>query len=177
MLLSYLELGQIVGTHGIKGELRVQPWCDSFEFFESFKNIYLSKDDKNPYKVLGVRPHGNIVLLTLAGVDDVEMANTFCSKIIYIKREDAKIEKGRYFIAELIGCRVMDVDTKREYGIVKDVINHGASDIWHIQSNDGKDYYLPSIPGVVVEIDVASDLALVRPIKGIFEEAEGIHEN
>lgn len=178
MLLKYLELGKIVSTHGVRGELRVQHWCDSPEFFKSFKTVYLGKNGQNPYKVLGARPHGNIMLLTLEGINDIDAANTLRGKIIYVERDKAPLEPGSYFIAELIGCSVIDADDQSKiYGKVTDVLNTGASDIWQIKGNDGKEYLLPSIPEVVISVDVKNERALVCPIKGIFDEGEEIRED
>ena len=175
MLLEYLELGKIVSTHGIKGELRVQPWCDSPDFFMGFETVYLDKKDNTEYTMKSSRPHGNVMLMTLDGIDDVDKAAALRGKIIYVKRADAPLEPGRYFIAELIGCRVVDADDESLcYGEITDVTNTGASDIWHI-SKENKEYLLPSIPEVVISVDVASNLAKIKPLRGIFEEAEEIH--
>lgn len=177
MLLEFLELGKIVSTHGVRGELRVQAWCDSPEFFKSFKTMYIGKKDKREYAVKAARPHGNVMLLTLAGVDNLDMANELRGKTIFVKRSDAPLEPGRYFIAELIGCRVVDADNEaREYGVITDVTNSGASDIWHIEK-DGKSYLLPSVPEVVDSVDVEACIARIRPMRGIFEEAEEIRED
>lgn len=177
MLLSYLELGKIVSTHGVKGELRVQYWCDSPEFFQSFTRVYLKKDGADERHVLSSRPHGNIMLLTLEGVDDLDKANALRGRTIYVKREDAPLEEGHYFIAELKGCTVRDVDDNElVYGVVKDVTNSGASDIWHIEK-DGKIYLLPSIPEIVKKVDVENGVALITPIPGIFGEEYEIRED
>lgn len=177
MVLEYLELGRIVSTHGVRGELRVQHWCDSAGFFQSFQTVYLGKNGTMPFRVLGARQHGNVMLLTLEGIDSMEKANTLRGKIIYVDRNDAPLAPGSYFIAELKGCQVKDADTGHVYGSVSDVFNTGASDIWQIKGTDGREYLLPSIPGVVVSVDVANDEALVRPIKGIFDEGEEIRED
>ena len=85
-----------------------------------------------------------------------------------------KIENGKNFIADLIGLEVIDCDTKTVYGKVKDVLNFGASDIYVI-SDGKKEYMLPAVDGVVVETNVESHI-LVKPIPGIFDEAEEIRE-
>lgn len=178
MRLKYLELGKIVSTHGVRGELRVQYWCDSPEFFKSFETVYLKKDGQEPMKVLGARQHGNVMLLTLEGVDDLDKANALRGKVIYVDRDKAPLEPGSYFIAELVGCEVRDADDNSVlYGRVTDVLNTGASDIWQIKGEDGKEYLLPSVPGVVEKVDVDSCIALVRPMKGIFDEGEEIRED
>lgn len=177
MLLKYLELGKIVSTHGVRGELRVQAWCDSYEFFSAFKKVYVGKREMAEYNVVNSRPHGNVMLLTLEGVNTLELANELRNKTLFVRREDAPLPDNRYFIAELIGCRVLDSDNeKKEYGEITDVSNNGASDIWHIK-RDGVEYLFPSTPDTVVSVDVEKCVALIRPIRGIFDEGEEIHED
>ncbi|MBQ3897842.1 MAG: 16S rRNA processing protein RimM, partial [Clostridia bacterium] len=96
MRLKYLELGKIVSTHGVRGELRVQYWCDSPEFFKSFETVYLKKDGQEPKKVLGARQHGNVMLLTLEGVDDLDKANALRGRVIYVERDKAPLAPGSY---------------------------------------------------------------------------------
>ena len=103
MIKDYLEIGQIVGTHGVRGELRVQPWCDSPEFFKKFKTLYYDAHGEKSAGVVGARAHGNIALLRLDGCDTVEKAASLRGKVLYIRRSDAHLKKGDWFIAELIG--------------------------------------------------------------------------
>lgn len=171
MILKFLEIGQIVGTHGVNGEMRVQPWCDSPDFFKGFKTLYFDKDGQKEIKVISSRPHVNMVLLKLDGIDTVEEAMAMRNKILFVKREDAKIEKGSYFIQELIGCKVFDADSNKEYGILSDVSQTGANDVWHIKLAD-KEYLIPAIPDVVISTDVENDIIKIRPLKGIFEDED-----
>lgn len=168
MIKEYLEIGQIVSTHGVKGELRVQPWCDSPEFMKKFKTLYFDSEGKCPAKVISCRPHGNIVLLKIDSTDTVEQAQAMRNKILYMRRSDANIPDGEYFIQELIGCKVFDADTGAEYGALTDVSETGANDVWHITSN-GTEYLIPAIPDVVINVDVAGDRVEIRPLKGIFD--------
>lgn len=173
MLQTYLELGKIVNTHGVRGELKVDPWCDGVDFFSQFKTVYLAKQGKEPYTVLKVRPQGHMILLTLEGVTDLDAANLLRNKTLYVKRDDAKLEEGRYFVAELIGCVVSDADTGETYGKVVDVTNTGATDVWQIKG-EKETYYMPVIPGILVNVNVAEEQVTVRPIPGIFGAGEEI---
>ncbi len=176
MLLEYLELGKIVNTHGVRGELKVDPWCDDPSYFDYFEDVFVGKKGENSYYIENSRPHGNMVLLKLEGIDDMDQANLLRNKVLYVRREDAPIEEGRYFVAELIGCTVSDADTAETYGTIQDVTNTGATDIWHIKK-DGKMYYMPLIPGILVDADVANNKVTVRPIPGIFTTAEEIRND
>lgn len=172
MIKEFLEIGEIVGTHGLRGELRVNPWCDTPEFFSQFQTLYFQNDAFAAVEVHAVRPHGNVVLLLLAGVDTVEKAQALRGKVLFIRRADARIAPGAYFIAELSGCAVWDADDPQLcYGTLTQVSETGANDVWHIL-RDGKEYLLPAIKEVVVAVDVENDHILIRPLKGIFEDTD-----
>lgn len=172
MIKEYLEVGQIVGTHGVRGEIRLNPWCDSPEFVKQFKTLYFGSNGQNSVKVLACRPHGNVALIKLDGVDTVEAASALRNKILYMKRSDAKISEGSYFIAELCDCTVVDADDENKvYGILTDVSETGANDVWHIKK-DGTEYLIPAIPQVVDSVDVKTGIIKIRPLKGIFEDED-----
>lgn len=170
MLLSYLEVGQIVGTHGIAGEMRVQPWCDSPDFLTKFKTLYTDKNGENAVKVKSSRVHKNIVLIKLPGITTIEQAERMRGKVLYISRKDANIADGEWFIQELIGCTVFDADTGKDYGILSDVSKTGANDVWHIKK-DGKEFLLPAINDIIANVDVANEKVEIHSIiKGIFDD-------
>ena len=170
MKKDFLETGEIVGTHGVRGEMRVNPWCDSPAFLKKFKKLYLDENGQKSLDVKSAREHGNVALVTVDGIDTVEKAQAMRGKVIYIKRDDAKIPKGSYFIAELIDCTVYDADDESVvYGIITDVSMTGANDVWHIEK-DGKEYLIPAIKDVVISVDVEEGVVKIRPMKGIFDD-------
>ena len=172
MLKPYLEIGKIVSTHGVRGEVRLQPWCDSPEFLKKFKRLYFDDEGKNQIDVLAARPHGNIVILKLKGVDTVDDASLLRNKVLYMAREDVKLPNGEYFIQDLFGCRVLDAsDVSVFYGTLTDVSSTGANDVWHIEK-DGREFLLPAVREFVKEVDISRGEILVSPIKGIFDDAD-----
>lgn len=172
MLKEFLELGQIVGTHGVRGEMRLNPWCDSPEFAKKFKTVYFDKNGQTSVKVLSCRPHGNVALIVLEGTNSVEAAQKLRNKIIYIKRADARLPEGSWFIEELIGCTVYDADDRtKTYGTLSDVFETGANDVWAVSDGE-REYLLPAIKSVVIEADVENDAVFIRPLKGIFDDAD-----
>lgn len=171
MIKNYLELGQVVGTHGIKGEMRINPWCDTPAFAKKFGVVYFDNEGKNSIKVQSCRPHGNIILMKLEGIDSIDQAETYRNKMIFIKREDASLPEGTWFIDELIGCEVFDADNGEEYGKISQISETGANDVWHIE-NKGKEYLIPAIKDVVIRADVADNKVYIRPLKGIFDDED-----
>ena len=171
MIKKYLETGKIVGTHGIKGTLRVQGWCDSADFLKQFKYIYTDKNGQNRLEVKSVLPHGNVVLMAVKGIDSIEKAEQLRNRVIYIDRKDVVLPEGRYFIDDLIGCAVTDADTSLPLGKITDVSETGANDVWHITKN-GTEYLVPAIDEVIVSVDTENSSVVIRPLKGIFDNED-----
>lgn len=171
MKQKFLEVGKIVGTHGIKGMVRIQPWSDSAEFLAEFEHFYLDKDGNECIDAERVQPHGNVVLAKLSGVDTIEQAEAFRGKILYIDRNDVELDEGRYFISDIIGSQVFDKDGETPLGILSDVSETGANDVWHIK-RDGKEYLVPAIDEVIVSVDVENSRIVLNPLKGIFDDAD-----
>ena len=96
---AFLEAGQIVGTHGVRGEVRVQPWCDSPALFATLTTLYWDKAGASPVRVKS-RPHKNIALAKLDGVDTVQDASALRGRLLYLARADLKLPAGRYFIKD-----------------------------------------------------------------------------
>lgn len=167
MIKRFVETGKIVGTHGIKGEMRVQPWADSPKAVADLKHIYIS-DDGEELELISSRVHSNIVLIKVNGIDTVEQAEKMRNKIIFAKRDDV-LKNGGHLVAELIGCSVVDADTNEIYGEISDVFQTGANDVWTVKNN-GREYYVPAIDDVVIFVDVEAEKIEIRPIKGIFDD-------
>ena len=102
MIKEYLEIGEIVGTHGVHGELRLNPWCDSPDFVSRFKTLYYDSNGGCAAQIKSARPHGNIVLLRIAGIDSVEQAQKMRGKILYMKRSDAKLPEEYAYGMKLV---------------------------------------------------------------------------
>ena len=171
MIKEFLEIGQIVSTHGIKGEVRLNPWCDSPEFVKKFKTLYRDEKGNNSFKIVSCRPHGNVAVLKIDGVDTVEDAQKLRNTILYMKRSDINLPEGKWFVSELIGCSVLDYDDNNIcYGKIKDIESYTANDVWYIETPDGKEVLIPAIKDVVIECDVAKDVAFIRPLRGLFDE-------
>lgn len=168
---AYIETGKIVGTHGIKGMVRIQPWSDSGEFLSNFKYFYLDSKGDKKLEVKSAKPHGNVVLAAFGGVDTIEDAERLRGSVIYIDRKDVKLPEGRYFVSDLMGCTVFDADSGETLGVITDISETGANDVWHITRN-GTEYLVPAIDDVLVSVDVEAEKVIIRPLKGIFDNED-----
>ncbi len=171
MKKQFLESGKIVGTHGIKGEVRIDPWCDSPEFLCAFKKLYL--DDKGETFIeVKSRPHKHITLAKIKGIDTIEQAERLRGKIVYIDRADINLGEGVNFVQDLIGLEVIDSDSGERYGKITDVLRTGANDVYEITDNDGRKYLAPVIDEVILSKNIDEGFVLIRPMKGIFSDED-----
>ncbi len=164
----FLEVGQIVGTHGVRGEVRVQPWCDSAEQFAGFKKLYWDENGTQPVKVKG-RPHKQMALVTIDGVTTVEQAQVLRGRVLYVSRRDLHLPRDRYLVQDLMGITVVDADTGETYGTLTDVSQTGANPVYHMQTTKGE-VLIPAIPSVVISVDTKADILRLRPMKGLFDD-------
>lgn len=171
MKKQFLDSGKIVGTHGIKGEVRIEPWCDSPEFLCAFKKLYLDENGQTLIEVKS-RPHKNITLAKIKGVDTIEAAEKFRGKVVYINREDITLDEGVNFVQDLIGLEVKDAENGTVYGKITDVLRTGANDVYEITDSNNKKYLAPVIDEVVEEIDIDGGFVLIHPMKGIFDDED-----
>lgn len=167
---QYLEIGKVVNTHGLRGELRVDPWCDSPQFLCQFKTLYLKKGETK--LSVSSRPHKTIAIVKAKGIDTIEEAEKLRGRVLYINRSDARLAPGEYFIQDLMGLDVIDIDTSKSYGKITDVLKTGANDVYQVTDEKKKDYLIPVIDDVVKEIDINGGKVLIKPLKGIFDDED-----
>lgn len=166
---KYLEVGKINNTHGVRGELKLSLWCDDIEYLKQFKTLYFDDKGEKAVELLSARPQKNLAIIRLDSIDTMEKAEKLKGKLLYCDRDDAKIEEGSNYIADLIGCYVVDIDTEEEYGQVKDVLNYGSCDIYDIESWR-KHTLIPATDDIVKEINVEYKVIRIKKMKGLFDE-------
>ncbi|MCR5041931.1 MAG: ribosome maturation factor RimM [Clostridia bacterium] len=171
MLLEYLQIGRVTSTHGLKGEVRFEPWCDGIKSLENVETVYFGPDGTGSAKLERVREQGRMFIVKLSCASDVDSAAELRGKILYCRREDLRVGPGRWFLAELIGCEVRDADSGAVYGKITDINNNGASDVWTVASGE-KSFLFPAVGEMIVSVDVENCVCLVRPIRGIFDDGE-----
>lgn len=166
---NYLEVGKIVTVHALKGEVKVQPWCDSPEFLCEFDTLYTDRAGNSELDVEKSRVFKNMVIIKFKGYNTVEQAALLRDKILYICRDDVDLPEGVYFISDLIGLEVEDAQTGHIYGKITEVMQTGANDVYVINGN-GKEYLIPAIPDVVKSTDLEASKMLITPLEGLFDD-------
>lgn len=165
---EYFEIGQIVNTSGLKGEIKIKPFTDDITKFNDFKTIYVSvKKELKEFEVEHVRFSKNMVFLKLKGIDTIEEAENY--RNLYIKRKrdkDEKLEEDTYYIVDLLGCKVY-TDEQKELGEVVDVFSTGSNDVYVVKDEIGKQVLLPAIKDVIKNVDIENRTIIVHLLEGL----------
>lgn len=169
MINEYLECGQITRAHGINGAMIINILCDSYEVFEGIKTLYFKSVYE--YKAMRVKkcsPYKNSAIVYLEGIDTPEEVTRLRMTYVYAHRNDILRGEGDFFIADLIGLEVFDADTGALYGILKDITNQGAQDLYVIKREGKADAYIPAIKEFVSEISLEKGI-FITPIEGMLD--------
>lgn len=166
MLHQYLEVGQITSTHGVMGEVRVQPWADSPEFLCQFKTLYLDNEGGWSIKVERARPHKNMAILKLEGITDVPSAISLKNAVLYINRNDVTLPEGSFFISDLMGLEVRDADTGAVLGKIADVLTLPANNVYVVRGGE-REIMIPAVDAFVAETNVDGGFIRVNMMEGL----------
>ena len=162
-----LEVGKIVSVFGIKGEVKVQPWCDTPQFICDFDTLYYKSG--TPVVVERSRVQKNMVVMKIEGTDTVEDAQKLRNRVLYINRDDVELDEGCYFVQDLIGLTVIESKDGKVYGKISDVSETGANDVYHIKDEDGREYLIPAIPDVIDSVDIEGGVMKITALDGLFD--------
>ncbi len=172
MKKEYLEAGQFTTTHGVAGELRLYPWCDEPAFLAGFSTLYLDAGGQKPLAAEAIRPHKNICIVRLRGVDSIEAARPYIGRTVYIARAEAKLPPGAHFVQDLLGASVVDAASGEVYGSIAAITHPGRHDVYEIARPGGGSVLFPAAPPFVQAVDAEAGRVLVKPIEGMFPEEE-----
>ena len=164
MLAEFLQIGRILGPHGIKGELRVLPLTDDPSRFDRLTDCLLDDPGGGPpvaCRSTGVRHQQGYVLLHLQGVDDRTGAERLKGRYLLVARKDAvRLPKDSYFVCDLVGCRVRTMDGE-DLGELAEVLSTGSNDVYLVQRKGAKDLLIPALKTVVCSVDIETRLIQV----------------
>ena len=164
---KYIECAKIINTHGCRGALKLESWCNTPEDLADLKRLYLrEKVEYVEYKVQKASVFKQFVIVELKGISDMDRAMALKNQTVYANREDFDLEEGEYFISDLIGVDVIDADSGVKYGKLSEIINRGASDIYVVKTDSGE-VMIPVVDEFVIKVSVSEGI-FVRPIDGMF---------
>lgn len=165
--MDLLQVGKIINTHGLRGEVKVSAWTDTPDVLEHLTRVYLDEGDKS-LTIRSVRYQKNNLLIQFDEISDINEAETYKNKILYAERKDlGELPEGVYYIIDLLGCHVMDDDTGEEIGVLHDIFQTGSNDVYDVVKTDGKHILLPVIDEVVKSVDIEGKQIRVHLIAGL----------
>lgn len=167
----HLNVGKIVGAHGVRGEVRVWPQTDfpDIRFAKGSKLLLVKPDADEPIQVevQSGRLQKNVYILKIKGIDSRNEAEAYRGAELKVAAEHrVPLSEGEYYIRDIVGCTVW-TDEGEQLGVVSDVLSPGANDVWVVQRPQGKDVLLPVIDDVVLEVDVPGKRIRVRLMEGL----------
>ncbi len=166
MQKKFLEAGKIVGVHGIRGDLKVQSWCDTPEVLCDFGTLYF--DENTPVTVTKANVHKNLVLMHIKGVDTKEEAEKLRNHVLLLDREDVELPEDLVFIQDILTFKVYDLRVDRVIGHIRDVLtSNPAHDMYEIMGVDGRLIYIPAAKPFLKEIDMDAGVIYVESIEGL----------
>lgn len=164
------QVGVITSTHGVRGEVKVFPTTDDPHRFKRLKEVILDTGkDEIVLEVEGVKFFKQFVILKFKGFDNINDIEKYRQKSLYVTRQNAvRLKKDEYFVADLMGMKVVD-EQNAEIGILKDVMETGANDVYVITMTDGRELLLPAIKQCILHVDMESNVMQVHVLDGLLD--------
>lgn len=175
--VRFVAIGEIVASHGLRGELRVVPLTDFPKRFATTESVLLGaagrEPEGEPVRVERASLHGRFVLVKLAGVETMEAAEALRHRLLFVPREEvAPLPKGRFYVFDLIGLSVV-TEEGTPLGELTDVVENPANDLFVVRRGGGqRDLLIPALKSVVREVDQEGGRMVVRLLPGLLEASE-----
>ena len=158
---KFLEAGEIVSTHGVRGEVKILPWTDSADFLRRFKTLYINE---KAYPVKSSFVHKGCVIALLEGVEDVNAAMTLKGRTVCFARADAHLPEGHFFLADIMGAAVV-TESGSPVGELVDIIQNPTQNVYVVKGE--REHLIPAVPEFILRTDVENRVIPVRLIEGM----------
>jgi 16S rRNA processing protein RimM len=165
-----LLVGKVIKPHGFKGLLRVWSYARTIDSFLHSGTVFLKQDHQEPveYTVLDVKPHKNIFLMRVKGIDTFEKADSFREADILIDKDYlARNSDDEFYWFELIDLKVY-LDTGEYLGIIKEIFPTGSNDVYVVKQNDSE-FLIPAIHEVIDKIDLDKGEMIISAMDGLLD--------
>ncbi|MEH2943047.1 ribosome maturation factor RimM [Lachnospiraceae bacterium KK002] len=172
------QVGVITTTHGIRGEVKVFPTTDDAARFKKLKKVLLDTGrEKLELEIVQVKFFKNLVILKFKDIDNINDVEKYKGKSLFVTRDQAvKCEKDEYFIADLLGVRVL-TEEGQALGQIADVLQTGANDVYVIQADETsssagrkKELLIPAIKECILDVDMEQRTMRIHLLPGLLEE-------
>lgn len=167
--MEYTIVGEIINTHGIKGEVKIYPLTDDLERFSDFNELYIG-DSKILVNLRSIRYHKGLPIIGFYEFDNINQVLQFQGQYIYIHdRDRITLPENRYFISDLIDCQVFDMD-KNKIGYINNILQNSGYDVYVVKDDlNNKEYLIPAVREFIKEVDIYKKTIFIDPIEGMIE--------
>lgn len=164
------NIGKIINTHGVRGEVKVKRISDFEERFTVGETVYLNHETELiPLEIATYRNHKGFDLLKFEGFNNINDVEKYKNSLLQIKEEQlTELENHEFYYHEIIGCEVFTMQNEL-IGKIKEVLAPGANDVWVVEQKDKKDALIPYIEQVVKEVDIRNKKVLIEPMEGLLD--------
>ncbi|RKD24180.1 ribosome maturation factor RimM [Ammoniphilus oxalaticus] len=167
------DVGKIVNTHGIRGELRIFSVTDfPEERFQKGSELFLAHDSLQeplPITIQSVRKQKNLYIVKLKEFDNINQVEKYKGGVFRVSEEDRiDLEEGEFYYDDIVGCEAWS-DEGVNLGVISDILETGANDVWVVKREGQKDLLLPYIDDCILEVDVAEKRVKVHVMEGLME--------
>lgn len=168
---DFFQIGIITSTHGVNGEVKVFPTTDDARRFKRLKEVFVDNGkERVTLEIEGVKFFKQLVILKFKGIDSLNEVEKYRKSTLLVARENAvRLGRNEYFIADLMGLKVLDED-ESEIGVLRDVMETGANDVYVIDLHDGRELLLPAIRQCVLAVDVEAGYIKIHILEGLLDE-------
>lgn len=163
-----LQVGVITQTHGVRGEVKVFPTTDDTARFKKLKHVMLDTGKETlPLEIESVKFFKQFVILKFKGFDNINDIERYKRCPLLVERENAvPLEEGEYFIADMIGMKVI-TDEGKNFGILKDVMETGANDVYVIEHPSEGEILVPAIKECILDVDIENRQMKIHVMNGL----------
>lgn len=163
-----LQVGVISSTHGIRGEVKVFPTTDDVKRFKKLKKVILDTGREHlPLEVESVKFFKQFAIVKFKGIDNINDIEKYKGKSLLVDRENAvKLRKDEYFIADMIGLQVY-TEEGEAFGVLKDVLETGANDVYIIDSPKHGEVLVPAIKQCILDVDIEGQKMTIHLMEGL----------
>ena len=173
----YLETGRILTTHGVRGEVKIEPWADSPDFFRRLKRLYLrAPGPERELEIERVRTAGAFVLCKFRGFDTPEQAAVLRGRTVFFDRGDVVLPEGRFFLSDAVGMSVLDAENGALLGRVTGVTDTGAQTLFEAVTPSGVRFLVPCVPAFIERADTERGELRIHNMPGLIGDGPAVEE-
>ena len=167
---NLLQVGVITSTHGLKGEVKIFPMTDDVKRFLTLKSVlYKTGNNTATFEIEGVKFFKKYVILKFKGLNDINDVEKLKGLELFVDRKNAiPLKKDEYFIADLLGLAIFN-EENQQIGILKNVMETGANDVYEITMNDGRELLLPAIKQCIKSVDLDEGKMIIHILEGLLD--------